>query len=53
MKIKETIHVLSGVEATVMPKYNAYGGGYGLHKSAKHPSRQERKMKTRKEIMEY
>ena len=31
----EIIHVMSGLEATVIPRYNAFAGGYRLHKSAK------------------
>lgn len=44
-KKKETIHVMSGVEATVMPRYNAFSCGYGMHKSAKHPNRQKEKIR--------
>lgn len=49
----EIIHVMSGLEATVIPRYNAFAGGYRLHKSAKHPNRQTRKSEMRKEILSY
>lgn len=49
----EAIHVMSGLEATVMPRYNAFAGGYGLHNSAKYPNRQTRKNEMRKEILSY
>ena len=52
-KSVETIHVMNGIEATIMPQYNAFAGGYGLHKSAKYPNRQARKNEVRKEILSY
>ena len=42
IKNKQVAH-FSGVEMTVLPHYNAYQGGYGVHKSAKYPDRSSRK----------
>ena len=52
IKNKQVAH-FSGVEMTVLPHYNAYQGGYGIHKSAKYPDRSSRKRETRKMISEY
>ena len=52
IKNKQVAH-FSGVEKTVLPHYNAYQGGYGVHKSAKYPDRSSRKRETRKMILEY
>lgn len=47
---KETIHVFSALEHTIqkMPKYNAHAVGHGIHRSAKYPTRQQRKAEVRR-----
>ena len=53
--MKKSVYHMSSVENTLhqMPKYNAFAGGYGFHKSKKHPSRNQRKAKDRKTFKEY
>lgn len=50
MKMKKT--VLTRLEATLVghERFNAYQGGYGVHKSEKYPNRGKRKQAERKEI---
>lgn len=43
-----TIHVMNSIEATIIPKYNPYAIGYGIHQSKKHPKRSQLKCETQK-----
>lgn len=41
----ETVNVMSGLEATVMPRYNTHAVGHGLWKSRKDKTRRAEKKK--------
>lgn len=53
LKQMENIQVLNSIEATVMPKYNPYAIGHGIHQSKKHPKRSTQKNETRRLMAEY
>lgn len=42
----ETVNVMSGLEATVMPRYNTHAVGHGLWKSRKDKTRRAEKKET-------
>lgn len=52
MRKKNKKIVFAKLEATLIghERFNAYQGGYGVHKSEKYPNRSKRKQTERKEI---
>lgn len=53
MKKSETINVVSGFEAVVMPRYNTHAVGHGLWKSKKDKTRRAEKKCDRRARLEY
>lgn len=39
---------MNSIEATIIPKYNPYAIGHGIHQSKKHPKRSQLKCETQK-----